>query len=133
MATLRQMAVYNAMQRRKRLQDKSDFAPLFASPEALGNVAAGATSATTFTMPANARLGVSLDALTDPGDISVDDGVNVVSGGGGAADVVQRLDVVPEGREVAIVRALGCPAGAATIYLLDEWNLPFAVATATFT
>lgn len=132
MRTRQQICVHNAIQRRKAAQNKSDFSALFGSPASLGSVAAGASSSTV-AVPANARLGVSLDVITDPQDLAVDDGVNIVYGGGGAADFVQRLDVVPESREVAIVRALGCPAGSATLYFLDEWELPFVIATATFT
>jgi hypothetical protein len=99
----------------------------------LGNVAANADSGTSITIPADGRLAVSLDDVTVAGDISLDDTVVQTSGGGGVADFVQRLAIVPKGREVVVHRDTGCPAGACSIYVLDEWQRPHLIATATFT
>jgi len=126
-------AQYNARRRRRIAQNVSAYAEFVATPEDLGNVAANADSATAITLPADGRLAVALDDVTDPADISLKDGVGETFGNGGVADYVQRLSVFPRGREVVVHRATGCPAGTCSIYLLDEWQRPLLIATATFT
>ena len=123
---------YFARRRRRIAQNISAYKSLIASPASLGSVAANGDSSAV-TLPADGRLAVSLDTSTSASDISINDGVDQTYGSGGAADFVQRLDSTPKGRQVVIHRAAGCPAGACSLYVLDEWQRPQLIATATFT
>ena len=125
---------YNARRRRRIAQNLSAYAVLIETPEDLGNVAANADSATSFVLPADGRLAVSLDDVTVASDISLkDNDSGQVFGGGGVADFVQKLSVLRRGREIVVHRSLACPSGDCSIYILDEWQNPFLIATATFT
>jgi hypothetical protein len=57
-------ASFYARRRRRIAQDLSAFASLIATPANLGAVAADADSGTAVTLPANARLAISLDDVT---------------------------------------------------------------------
>lgn len=132
MATLASVRFYERCRRRRAAQDFKAYEGLIDTPTNLGVVAAGADSAVSITLPANARLAISLDDITVAKDLSIKDTVNQVYGGGGVADFVQRLDVTPRGREVVVHRSLTCPSGDCKLYILDFWRRPYVIATATF-
>lgn len=132
----RQVTRFHARERRRAAQDLKEFDALRDSPQNLGTVAAGGDSASSVTLPANARLAVSLDDVTDENDLSLknnDDPQDQVFGGGGPADFVQKLSRFREAQEITVHRDTDCPSGSFTMYVLDEWERPFAIATATFT
>ncbi len=122
-----------ARNRAERERDTS-FSALIATPHAFDAIAAGATTATNFQLPARARLALSFDAALDPEDIVVTmAGADMkFSNPSLLADIVHRGSVGGEGATVSITRAAGCPAGAFTLYLVDAQGLYKIIGTATF-
>lgn len=133
MATALASVQFYARRRRRIAQDIHSYASLIATPADLGVVAVSSDSAVFVTLPANGRLAISLDDVTVEGDLSIKDGVDQVYGPGGAADFVQRLDQTPRAREVVVHRSAVCPSGVCSLYVVDSWQRPLLIATATFT
>ena len=127
-----QAALYWARKRRKTAARVRAFAALIASPQALtGTIAPGISGA--LAMPANGLLAVSYSVPTTSGQV-------VVNTNGGktfgtpdlAADEIRQVGYVESGQLVDIQITAAVP-GTATLYILDDWRIPSAIATATFT
>lgn len=125
-------ATYQNRQRRRAAQDLSAYKALVASPADLGSAAAEA-ALDGFTLLANAEVAVSIDAATDPGDITVavDDRSLGIAGGG--AGQLFRLGWLERGKELTINRGVSGPAGTVELHVLDEWGRKRTVASGTFT
>jgi hypothetical protein len=128
----KEVMAYQRRRRTKLARDINMFSSLVNSPFDLGSASAGNALGNTFNLPGTARLGVSIDAVTAAGDITVSVGGRVFGIAGGAADRVFRLDVGIRGREVELSRGVGAPAGNVKLYVLDEWQRPYVVAEGVF-
>lgn len=118
----------HARDRRKRAQNFKKFP---SSPFDLGSAAAGADLPNPFAMPAQGRLGVSVDAVTTVGQITATNGAGrAVSIAGGPAGTIFRLDHFERGQEVTVSSAV---AGTVSLYVFDEWSRPKVIATGTAT
>lgn len=118
---VRNSFVHHMFHRRKAAADFSHFAADIASPFDLGNGLGNA-----YPVPANSRFAVSIDQPTNEGDIGYDVNTQSVRGPGGAADEIQLLVWEEEGSTLSVQSNV---PGNVTLYVLDEWNRPFAVAT----
>ena len=126
-------SIYRSKERRGRAQEVSAFKALVATPASLGSCGVGA-SLTAFRLPANATLGISLNAITTNAHISTtcSNGKTLASQGG-ASGLFQKLGWYERSRTITINRLSGCPAGTLTLYVLDEWNRRKVIATGVFT
>lgn len=128
----RTYALSLSRQKRRRAETlKSRYAALIASPQTLAGGAAPATSAA-LALPANARLAVSSDAPVAAGDVVVNvAGGRVLGTPSLAAGELHEIGFLELGREVTLEKTV---AGAATItlYFLDEWKRPSAIASSVF-
>lgn len=124
------------MIRRNRAERERDnaFSALIATPHVFDAIAAGVTTATNFQLPARARLAMAFDAALDPEDVTVTmAGADMkFSNPSLLADTIHRGSVGGEGATVSITRAVGCPPGAFTLYVVDAQGLHLIIGTATF-
>lgn len=112
-----------ALRRRKAAQNRTAFNAIVATPADWGDPVV---------LPANSRLGISFSEDLAAGDITVSDGVNTFGIPDIAADVVHNFPHQFErGREIT-VNNVTAPAGDITLYVLDEWTRPAAIASTTF-
>lgn len=129
----RTYALSLSRQKRRRAETlKSRFAALIATPQTLAGGAAPAASAA-LALPANARLAVSSDVPVAAGAVVVNvAGGRVLGTPALAADQIYEVGYAEAGKEVTLEKTV---AGAATLtlYFLDDWKRPSAIATATFT
>lgn len=133
MGDRQQTILFQRRKRNKVARDLKAFAALIASPFDLGSAAADNPLPNTFNLPGTARLGVSIDAITVQGDIVVDIGGRELNISGGVADKLFKLDVGIRAREVTVIRSATCPAGDLSLYVLDEWQRPYLIASGVFT
>lgn len=123
------------LQRQKRRRSealKSRFVALIATPQTLAGGVAPAASAA-FALPANARLAVSSGVPVAAGAVVVNvAGGRVLGTPALAANQIYEVGYVEAGKTVILEKTA---AGAATItlYFLDEWKRPSAIASSTFT
>lgn len=122
------VALINAGKRRRVAKDITSYKQLAASPTDLGTAAAGA-SLTALPLPANARLALSVDTATTTGDITVTIGDHTINIRGGDAGALQPLGFHERGQEVVVNNVSA--TGALTLYVLDDWSRPTAIATGT--
>lgn len=129
----RTYALSLSRQKRRRAEAlKSRFAALIATPQTLAGGVAPAASAA-LALPANARLAAS-------SDVPVAAGVVVVNVAGGrvlgtpalAAGQIYEVGYVEAGKTVTLEKT-AAGAGTITLYFLDEWKRPSAIASSTFT
>lgn len=123
-------ALYHARRRRRAAQDFKDFEGDIASPFDLGTVAATTPLPNPYVMPANSRLAISFSTGITQGQLTVDIGAKTVETTALSADEIYRLEVGEEAEEIIPTAAI---AGTVTLYVLDEWQRPSAIATGTFT
>lgn len=117
MATIRTNLLRAMSRRMSSLRNFSRFRALIETP---GSLADG------LVMPANSRLGVSTTEDTDPGALLVAVNNAEVAVGGGPAGMVFRLPYVEKDKLVTV--APSAP-GVVSLYVLDEWNRPYLIAT----
>ncbi len=128
---------YRRRDRRERADVKQyGIAPsdLIGTPHAFDSIAANATTATNFDLPANARLAFSHSVDVSEGDITVNVGpFRSFSHPDLLADVRHGRHFGEEGHEVSITRGAAAIAGTFTLYVLNGTDQRFAIATCTFT
>jgi hypothetical protein len=122
---------FAAIKRRKIAQEVSRYRSLVASPASLGSCAAGA-SLTALVLPQNARLAISLNAITTANDISVSVGTRTMRTTGAASAVSQKIGWHERSRHLVVNRLASCPAGTLSVWLLTEWGQRYLIATGTF-
>lgn len=132
MPSTKEVKFYQRRKRNKLTREINSFSSLVSSPFDLGTAAAGNALPETFNLPGTARLGVSLDAVTETGDITISIGSRSYGIAGGAADKVFKLDVGIRAREIEVSRGSGAPAGDVKLYVLDEWQRPYVIAEGVF-
>lgn len=121
---------YHARKRRRLSEPVARYTRLYSGGTvSLGSAASGVPiNVTAAETPEAFKVGVSFSVPTSLGDIDVTQ-VSTVSTPALAADEVRVLNTLNAGNWT-IVSAI---AGVATIYVIDEWNKPFPILTATFT
>lgn len=120
-------ALHNASRRREAAASLSEFAALRAAPSDLGSHAAGGIY--TLEWPGRGRVAVSSDGVLTAGQIVI----NGHSIAAGAANAVLRGPWLEEGKTLSLVTDAGLGASTLKVYVIDEWNRPYQVATATVT
>lgn len=125
----RPAVLYKARERRRAAADFKKFGPDIASPFDLGAAAPAAPLPNAYPVPANARLAVSFSVPVAAGQLTINYGDRALGTTALAADQVRLLDWVERAVEVTIQSAI---AGTVTLYVLDEWNRPSAIAQGTF-
>lgn len=118
MATKDQLSWLRAAQRRRN--SRENFSTFRSLIEAPGSLSAGVV------MPANSRLGISSSLDVEPGALLVS--INGVDIGvvGGPADMVFRIGYYEKGKTIT---ALAGAPGTLTLYVLDNWDRPFPIAS----
>jgi len=123
-----------AIARRKRAEEWSRLAALIATPHDFGNIAAGASSAGSLTVPASVKLEAAVDAGLSVSDVTINSGSrthdNPATGG---ADEIWNAGVTWRNELMTVDRAIGAPAGTLTIYAVNGFGERTEIATATFT
>lgn len=119
--------VYNAWKRRREGAAFKEFRYLIATPTNLGTQAAGNTY--TINMPGPGRLAIKGTVGWIAGKVTFGGATT----GAVAANVVTRGRWARENRPVTIVTLAGMAAQTLTLYILDEWERPRAIATAVVT
>jgi len=112
-----------ARKHRRLSQDLAAFASDIASPFDLG---AGLVNA--FTMPANGRLGISVDDAFNDGDLTVTVNGTARGASGGVANEVRTLGWFERDAALSVASSV---TGAVTLYVLDQYGAPRAIATGT--
>lgn len=121
MDTLLRQCVRNAHRRRAMAQDQSKFDADAASPFD--------ASADPYVMPARSRLAFSTSVDAAAGDATVSINGKDYLCPALAADQLHRIDVAERNAQVVLTGTL---VGTVTLYTLDQWSRPRAIATATF-
>tara|TARA_R110000772_G_scaffold30806_10_gene76514 strand:+ start:3304 stop:3699 length:396 start_codon:yes stop_codon:yes gene_type:complete len=122
----------NRVKRRKAAAAKSLFQALIDAPEALtGGVAP--TTGTALALPASAPLAVSYSAAIAAGVLVLNTaGGRVLGTPALGIDELHRVGYLDRGLEVHF-ETLSASPGTATLWFLDSWRRPFAIATTVFT
>jgi len=121
--------IFNARKRQLAAQNFTSYKDDIASPVDLGSVAAG-NDLSAYTTPAGSRLAVSFSNPITAGQLTVAIGANTLGIPDLAADEVRRLDWAENTEQVVINSAI---AGTVTLYVLNQWQEPFQIATGVFT
>ena len=122
-------ALRNSRKRRKVAQNLLYFKALIASPTDVGT-----DTLDPLTWPAGARLAVSYDTAFATGHVFYEINGRVFNVEGALGDEVVKLEYVELGEVIQFTNDAGIPAGALTVYVLNEWqDQPRAVATGEFT
>ncbi len=112
--------------------EKKRFGLLIATPEVLtGGISPTESSA--LTLPFSCKLGISFSVAITSGQLDVNTTTGRVLGTKDlAADEIHELGFLERGIEITIEPTVSLP-GIASLYYLDQWKIPFVIATATFT
>lgn len=132
MSELNHKRMFHRRKHNRIARDLNLFAALIDSPFDLGTAAADAPLLETFNLPGTGRLGISVDQVTEPGDITISIGGREYGIGGGVANKVFRLDVGIRGRGIIVTRGAAAVAGNVKLHVLNEWQRPFVIATGVF-
>lgn len=125
-----QAELFHARERRRAAQRQRAFDADAATPFDMGTVAAGNPLPTPYPMRAASRLAVSFSAPLTAGQLTVSIGARTLGTPALTADEIRRLEFGERNEDVVPQSAI---AGTVTLYVLDEWARPRAVATGTFT
>lgn len=120
---------YYARRRLRINQEVKAFDSLVSSPFDLGSAAAGNPLPNTFALPHNGRFAISASQITAQGDLLISFGTRTLTTDGADADSIVRLHYADRGKEVQVSSGGACPASNVTLYLLDEFFRPLAIAT----
>ena len=117
--------------RSERLE-KGRFKLLIETPEVLAGGASPIESGA-LVLPYSCILGVSFSTIITSGQLAVNTSTGRILGTIGlAADTIQRLGYFERGVSITIEPTVSLP-GVASLHYLDQWKIPFVIATATFT
>jgi len=108
--------------RNKAARDFRAFEQHIASPFAV-------SSGTSFVMPANGRIGVSLNNPTTSGQLRLTIGSRTLSFGALGQLQVARSDWVEKGKAINFQSDV---IGIARLYIYDDWMRPHPIASRTF-
>lgn len=129
---------WHARERRRNKRDLAENTRQGVTPLApfdFGAVAAGGSSANTYTLPSNATLVVRSSAALTAGQIGITNGTDFVSAeaiaAGGSVEIRHRFR---RDQGIQITRAVGAPASSIDVFFLEEkGGKRTLIGTATFT
>ena len=110
-----------ALRRNKRARDHKFFEPLIKTPITIG---AGG-----FVMPANGRLGVSLNNSTVAGQLRLTAGTRTLSFGALNGLQIAGSDWFEKG---TVINVASDVIGIVRLYVYDEWMKPYQIGSRTF-
>lgn len=123
-----QAALFHSRERRVAQRRLQEFAAEIASPADLGTESPDTDLPSPYTWPAALRLAVSHDQGVSAGELIVKVNDRAYETPDLAADEIFRLDVASPAQAVTAQSSVD---GVITIYVLDDWGRPSAVATGT--
>lgn len=130
---VRAAALYYNRKRRRAQQDRTLYQPLVDAPFDLGTAAAGGALPNTLDLPARSRLAIAASEDIAAADLTVAIGARSYPVGALDADALFRLPFAEADEVVEVTSDAGCPACDVTLYVLDEWTRPSAIATGSVT